>query len=56
MKVDRTYTFANFAPVVNGEALLAARAAAEAAIKRAVDAGREPVQIEVTVRVAPKES
>jgi len=54
LKVDRTWTFAN-THEVHGDAVMASvRAAGEAAVARAIAAGRKPVQIEVIVRVAPE--
>lgn len=55
MKVDRTTTYGAFAACVDGQVLPAARAAAENAAKQAAAFGRVPVQVEVTIRVAPEE-
>ena len=56
-KVDGAWSYAYWAWVDDhGSAEAAARSAALAAIKRAIADGREPVQIEVTVRLAPKET
>ena len=55
LKVDRTVTYGAFAEVIDGHAIPAARAAAELALKAAANNNRTPVQIEVIVRVAPKE-
>ena len=55
-KVDGSWTYGFWAWVQDhASPELAAAEAARAALARVKEAGREPVQIEVTVRLAPKE-